>query len=134
MSHRLSLFVVALGALPLLAGCGRSKLTQCAVLFENINAGGTEMSKLVEPTDKASAAAYAEGIQRTLGPITKVELEDPKLKELRDTYVKSVGDLGAGMKASFDAEGEAKIPQLEKVKAARDESLKTIDSITSYCK
>ncbi len=134
MNLRLPLTVLSCAFILLTSGCGRSKVTQCNALIEKINASAEETKKTPEPKDDATAKAYAEVMIKGAASVKTAEVEDPKLVELRDGYAKSVGDVGAALKAVAEAPGEPKAEDLEKSKAAQASFEKIVDGIQTYCK
>ena len=114
-------------------GCGKGKIDQCNALIGKMNSSAETLTKGPQPTDDTSTKTYAEGMKKVATEVSSVELEDAKLKELRDQYVKMYNDVGGALLTIVNAPGEPKPEDVAKASAATKEADKLTESINTYC-
>ncbi|HKQ68482.1 MAG TPA: hypothetical protein VJT73_04045 [Polyangiaceae bacterium] len=140
------ILTVAVFALSLLPGCGKSKIDQCNAFIERANQSQNVINALKldsdDPKELEQGAAKVESEAKTLAA---VELKDEKLVGFRTDYsgslnslAKIVHDLATAQKDSKDpSKAKAVEAQSKKLEADADKLGKAesilIDQINVYC-
>lgn len=147
---RILVVAVAVSSLVAMTGCGKSKITQCNALIDAANKSQAGFEH-VDPDKPEKMKAALAKVKQGNTDVAAVQLEDPKLKGLRDAYVKTheslatefqkLADLSVKLEkaekgsdaksaASLGKEAEAIEKTLDKDSKDSD---KVIEDINTYC-
>lgn len=146
------IFVLALvvGSLVAVSGCGKSKITQCNALIDAANKSQAGFEH-VEPDKPEKMGAAIAKVKQGNTEVGAVQLEDAKLKGLRDGYVKTheslansfqkLADLSVKLEKAektSDAKAAAALgKEAEAIEKSMDkdskDSDKVIEDINTYC-
>lgn len=143
--HSPSLMSCALVGVALLIGipgCGQKKINECNQLIEVINKGVESLNKASrasanDPSGTAEYKTMADTMDAVAADAAKVELTEPKLKELSGQYqtmAKSVAKAARELVTAADSQDFAKV---NTAKAAVEKAVKEedplVDSINKFC-
>jgi len=138
----MSCAIVGVALLIGIPGCGQKKINECNQLIEVINKGVESLNKAsrANANDQSGTAEYktmADTMDAVAADAAKVELTEPKLKELSGQYqtmAKSVAKAARELVAAADTQDFAKV---NTAKAAVEKAVKEedplVDSIYKFC-